>query len=55
MQPAKFLLTMGELICHEIVSNFDTIIVLKRPCINFADWGQPVPSTPAEIHKATSN
>jgi hypothetical protein len=55
MQPANFLLTMGELVFHEIVSNFDTIIVLKRPCINFAEWGQPVPSTAAEIDKAASN
>jgi hypothetical protein len=55
MQPANFLLTMGELVSHEIVSNFDTIIVLKRPCIDFAEWGRPVPSTTVEIDEATSN
>jgi hypothetical protein len=38
MRTANFLLAMGELVSHEIVSNFDTILVLKRPCINFADW-----------------
>jgi hypothetical protein len=28
-------------VVHEIVSNVDTIIVLKNPCINFASWEDP--------------
>jgi hypothetical protein len=44
---------MGKLIVHEIVSNFDTIIVMKNPCMEFAKWGRPAPSTIAEIADAT--
>jgi hypothetical protein len=44
---------MGKLTVHEVVSNVDTIIVLKSPCIEFAKWGRPAPSTIAEIEEAT--
>lgn len=44
---------MMNQIVHEIVSHFDTIIVLKNPCIDFAEWGQPVASTAEEIEEAT--
>lgn len=43
---------MGELVVHNIVSNADTIVVLKNPCIKFAEWGKPAPSTAEEIEEA---
>ena len=45
--------TMSQIIAHEIVSNADTIISLRNPCDNFAEWGKPVPSSIAEIEEAT--
>jgi hypothetical protein len=29
---------MAKVVVHEIVSNFDTIVVLKNPSIHFAPW-----------------
>jgi len=44
---------MSKPTVHEIVSNADTIIILKNPCIEFSKWGQPAPSTAGEIWDAT--
>ena len=43
---------MGETVIHEIVPHADTVIILKNPCIEFAEWGQPPPSTTEEIAEA---
>jgi hypothetical protein len=44
---------MGNSTTYDIVSNADTIIFLKNPCILFAAWSQAVPSSIAEIEEAT--
>ncbi|KAF3032099.1 hypothetical protein E8E12_001115 [Didymella heteroderae] len=44
---------MDKPITHEIVSNVDTIIILKHPCVEFAEWGRSAPSTIEEIEEAT--
>jgi hypothetical protein len=43
---------MSQTTTHEIVPNADTIISLRKPCTEFADWGKPVPSSIAEIEAA---
>lgn len=44
---------MGNSTTYDIVSNADTVIVLTNPCIVFAEWRQPVPSSIAEIEEIT--
>jgi hypothetical protein len=44
---------MGKSITYNIVSHADTVIVLRNPCIVFAEWGPPVPSSTSETEGAT--
>jgi hypothetical protein len=44
---------MGSSTTYDIVSNADTVIFLKNPCIVFAEWGPCVPSNIAGIEKVT--